>query len=207
MAILEALIVDYGDVLSGPQKFGNLEAIARRVEVSADAFRAAYRQHRDSYDVGLPGEEFWRRVLGTLGYTSEATGVLATIGWLIQEDVESWTHYRDEVWDLVRSFRTKGGRTAMLSNGVPEVMARIRSERALDLWFDVVVVSCEVDCAKPDPRIYEICLSRLGVAADRALFVDDRAVNIEAAAKLGMQTLHFTGDHSVSELRFRMYGE
>ena len=95
----------------------------------------------------------------------------------------------------------------MLSNGVPEVMAQIRSERVLDLWFDVVVVSCEIGCAKPDPRTYEICLSRLGVAADRALLVDDRAVNIEAAAKLGMQILHFAGDHSVRELRFRMHSE
>ncbi len=92
----------------------------------------------------------------------------------------------------------------MLSNGVPEVMARIRAERTLESWFVVVVVSCEVGCTKPDPRIYEICLSRLGVAADRTLFVDDRAVNVEAAAQLGIQTLHFTGDHSMRDLRLRV---
>jgi len=34
------------------------------------------------------------------------------------------------------------------------------------------------------------------VVAVEALFVDDRAVNIEAAAKLGIRTLHFTGDDS-----------
>lgn len=207
MARLEALIVDYGDVLSEPQKPASVEAMARRVGVSVDAFRGAYRQHRDDYDAGLPAEEFWRRVLGTLGQPSEATGVLATVAWLIRADVESWTHYREEVWDVVRSFRANSGRTAMLSNGVPEVMARIRSERTLDVWFDVVVVSCEVGCAKPDPRIYEICLSRLGVAANRALFVDDRTMNIEAAARLGIQTLHFTGDGSVRDLRFRMNNE
>lgn len=207
MAGLEALIVDYGGVLSWPQRAESVEAMARRVGVRVDAFRAAYWQHRDPYDAGLPAEEFWRRVLGTLGHPSETKGVLATIAWLIQGDVESWTHYREEVWDLIRSFRANGGRTAMLSNGVPEVMARIRSERSLDLWFDVVVVSCEVGYVKPDPRIYEICLSRLGVAADRALFVDDSTVNIEAAAKLGIQTLYFTGDRSVRDLRFRMHCE
>lgn len=207
MAGLEALIVDYGGVLSEPQRLESVEAMARRVGVSVDAFRAAYWQHRDPYDAGLPAEEFWRRVLGTLGHPSEATGVLATVAWLIQGDVESWTHYREEVWGLIRSFRANGGRTAMLSNGVPEVMARIRSERTLDSWFEVVVVSCEVGYAKPDPRIYEICLSRLGVAANRALFVDDSFVNIEAAAKLGIQTLHFTGDRSVRDLRFRLHSE
>lgn len=118
--------------------------------------------------------------------------------------MESWTQYRGEAWDLVRSFRAGGGRTAMLSNGVPEVMARVRGERNLESWFDVVVVSCEVGCTKPDPRIYQMCLSRLGVAADRALFVDDRSVNIEAAARLGIQTLHFMGGHSMRDLSVRM---
>ncbi len=207
MAGLEALIVDYGDVLSRPQWAESVEAMASRVGVAVDAFRAAYRQHRNSYDAGLPAGEYWRRVLGTLGHPSEATSAPATVAWLIQEDVESWTHYREEVWDLVRSFRANGGRTAMLSNGVPEVMARVRSERILDLWFDVVVVSCEVGCAKPDPRIYEICLSRLEVAANRALFVDDLTANIEAAAKLGVQTLHFTSDRSVRDLKVRMQSE
>ena len=207
MVGLGALIVDYGGVLSKPQRAESVEAMARRVGVSIDVFRAAYWQHRDSYDAGLPAEEFWRRVLGTVGHASEATRVLAMVAWLIQRDVESWTHYREEVWDLIRSFRANGGRTAMLSNGVPEVMARIRSERTLDLWFDVVVVSYEVGYVKPDPRIHEICLSRLGVAANHALFVDDSTENIEAAAKLGIQTLHFTGDRSVRDLGFRVHSE
>jgi FMN phosphatase YigB (HAD superfamily) len=36
---------------------------------------------------------------------------------------------------------------------VPEAMARIRADRPLERWFDVVIVSCEVRVAKPDPTI------------------------------------------------------
>ena len=61
-------------------------------------------------------------------------------------------------------------------------------------WFDVVVVSYEVGLAKPDPRIFELCLSRLGAQAGEALFVDDRAENVAAAERLGLRTLLFTGD-------------
>ena len=205
MAGLQALILDYGGVLTWPQRAESVEAMAHRVGVRVDIFRAAYKRHRDPYDGGLPAEEFWRQVLGTLGHTSGALDPLSTVAWLIQRDVESWTQYREEVWDLVRSFRTGGGCTAMVSNGVPEVMARVRSERTLESWFDAVVVSCEVGCRKPDARIYQICLSSLGVAADRALFVDDRAENIEAAARLGIHTLHFIGEHSVRDLRARTH--
>jgi len=53
------------------------------------------------------------------------------------------------------------------------------------------VLSAELGLAKPDPRIYQMTLSQLGSPPERALFIDDMARNIEAARKLGMQTLHF----------------
>ncbi|WP_442911033.1 HAD family hydrolase [Kitasatospora sp. NBC_01266] len=49
-----------------------------------------------------------------------------------------------------------------------------------------VVNSSEVGVAKPDPRIYRIAAERAGAAAERCLFVDDRAENVAAALELGM---------------------
>jgi len=137
--------------------------------------------------------------LETLGQSSGALEHGHAIDQLIEADVASWTKYREEMWVLARSFRG-GGRTAFLSNGVPEAMARIRAERPLERWFDVVVVSCEVGVAKPDPLIYKICLSRLGVEPNHALFVDDRLENIDAAARLGIQTFHFASDDPMRRL-------
>ena len=64
-----------------------------------------------------------------------------------------------------------------------------------------MVASCEVGSNKPDRRIYDACLARLGVAPGRALFVDDSSANVEAAAALGLRTLHFAADGSTPELR------
>ena len=163
-------------------------------------FRVAYWHHRQQYDAGLPAAEYWRRVLETLGEASRASEHGHAIDHLIKADVASWTQYREEMWLLAQSFRSGGGRTAFLSNGGPEAMARIRAERPLERWFDVVVVSCEVGFAKPDPRIYERCLSRLGVEPSHALFVDDRLENIAAAARLGILTFHFASDDPMRRL-------
>jgi putative hydrolase of the HAD superfamily len=197
---LEALILDYGNVLSHSQREDRLEAMAAQVRAPLNAFRDAYWQHRQPYDAGLPAAEYWRRVLETLGQSSGASEHSRAIDQLIEADVASWTEYREEMWGLARSFRVSGGRTAFLSNGVPEAMARIRAERALERWFDVVVVSCEVGVAKPDPAIYKMCLSRLCVEASHALFVDDRLENIDAAARLGIKTFHFAGDDLMRRL-------
>jgi len=195
-----ALILDYGNVLSQPQDERWFEVMAAEIGTSGDLFRAAYWRHRPFYDAGLPAREYWGRVLDTLGAGRRGQDDGRVTDRLIDADVASWTQYREDVWALARVFRDDGGRTAFLSNGVPEAMARIRADRPLETWFDVVLVSCEVGLAKPDPAIYELCLSRLGVSAHGALFVDDRIENLKAAEGMGIRTFHFNGSDAVSRL-------
>ena len=51
---LEALILDYGNVLSQPQREDWFEAMAEQVGVPTNTFREAYWRHRHPYDAGLP---------------------------------------------------------------------------------------------------------------------------------------------------------
>jgi putative hydrolase of the HAD superfamily len=195
---VEALILDYGEVLSEPQQPGPMREMARLLGVSDERFADAYWQRRSDYDLGMPTDEYWRLTAESLGLALPGGARLEA---LVAADVASWTRYRDAMWDLARAFRASGGRTAFLSNGVPPVMARIRQDRPLADWFDVVVVSYEVGLAKPDPRIFTLCLERLGVDAASVLFVDDRAVNTAGAAAIGVQTLTFTRERSVDDVR------
>ena len=195
-----ALILDYGNVLSQPQDERWFEVMAAEIGTSGDPFRAAYWRHRPLYDAGIPAREYWGRVLDTLGAGRRGQNDGGVIDRLIDADVASWTQYRDEVWTLARIFRDDGGRTAFLSNGVPEAMARIRADRPLERWFDVVIVSCEVGVTKPDPMIFQMCLTRLAVEPSHALFVDDRIENVEGAARVGLRTFHFIGADAASRL-------
>lgn len=52
--------------------------------------------------------------------------------------------------------------------------------------FDDVILSNEVSLIKPDPRIYQLALERLGADASQCIFVDDLSENVEAAQRLGM---------------------
>ena len=192
--LVEGLILDFGEVLTRSQPRAALERMATLVRLPFDELVSRYWRHRAEYDGGLTGEEYWRRVI-------EGSVSAEVIADLIDADFQSWSDYRREVWDIAAAFRARGGRTAMLSNGVTEIVGRLRSERGLERWFDVVVASCEVGRCKPDPEIYRICLERLGLAADATLFVDDRMENLQAARDIGMHTQHFLGDSSVSDLR------
>ncbi|HZP35152.1 MAG TPA: HAD family phosphatase [Methylomirabilota bacterium] len=192
------LVLDYGNVLTLPQDETFMADAARRLGVEPDAFREAYWRHRHAYDAGLPAAAYWRRVVADV---RPGGPTLDDPAWLIAADVASWTIYHEAVWSVAAAFRAAGGRTALLSNSGPEVMARVRAERDLEARFDAVIVSCEVGLAKPDPAIFHLCLDRLRLPARSVLFVDDRADNIEGAARVGLRTLHFDAPGAVDRLR------
>jgi 2-haloacid dehalogenase len=64
------------------------------------------------------------------------------------------------------------------------------NEPLFDLFADIVVSGVE-KLAKPDPRIFELAVSRFGHAPHEMLFIDDNPANTVAAAALGWQTHSF----------------
>ncbi|XP_041708248.1 acyl-CoA dehydrogenase family member 10 isoform X2 [Coregonus clupeaformis] len=92
--------------------------------------------------------------------------------------------------------RSRGLKTAVLSNN----FLQLNGDPFLPLdhsLFDVIVESCREGLSKPDPRIYHLCLNRLGVSAHEAVFLDDLEFNVKAAAQLGMHAIK-VGDLAVA---------
>ncbi len=92
----------------------------------------------------------------------------------------------EAMYALLRSLRTAGVRTAMLSNSWGNDYPR---ELFPDL-FDAVVISSEVGMRKPEERIFTHALSRLGLTPGQCVFIDDIEANVAAAQALGMIGLH-----------------
>ena len=73
--------------------------------------------------------------------------------------------------------------------------------------FDAVYASNRMGLAKPDPAFYTFILEREGCEPREAVFVDDMEVNVEAAAKLGIEAFLFAGAAKLAgELRRRLGG-
>src|SRR3712207_2291617 len=93
----------------------------------------------------------------------------------------------------------------MLTNNVREWEPRWRSMLPIDDVFEVVVDSAFVGMRKPDPRIYELTLERLGLPAGACAFVDDLEHNIEAARSLGMHAVWFQDtEQAIAELEAQL---
>ncbi|MBV9803538.1 MAG: HAD family phosphatase [Solirubrobacterales bacterium] len=105
------------------------------------------------------------------------------------------------VIDHMRGLRDRGYRLAICTNNVREWEARWRAMLPVDEIFDVVVDSAFVGARKPEPRIYEITLERLGTPPEATLFIDDVEINCRAAQELGMAAIHFrTTDQAIEAI-------
>jgi 2-haloacid dehalogenase len=77
-------------------------------------------------------------------------------------------------------------------------------EEAFFRRFRDIVVSGEEKLLKPDPAIYYRALHRFGLKPEEALFIDDRAINVEGAEAVGMHAHLFT---DADGLRARLEAE
>lgn len=86
----------------------------------------------------------------------------------------------------IERLRAEGLRTAALTNNWATEES---SPNPLIPLFDEFVESSAEGLQKPDPRIYELVLGRLGVTATESIFLDDIGRNLKAARALGMTTI------------------
>jgi glucose-1-phosphatase len=82
-------------------------------------------------------------------------------------------------------------RIGLLSNAWSELRKYIEDDWHIADVFDDMIISAEVGLAKPDSRIYQLAVDRLGVAADQAVFVDDVLKNVEGARLAGLASIQF----------------
>ena len=102
---------------------------------------------------------------------------------------------RPAMLTAIRTIRSRGLRVGALTNnwanaeGAGEGAAPDDGTRALRDHFDVFIESCVVGMRKPDPRIYELACTRLGVGPSEAVFLDDIGANLKPARALGLHTI------------------
>jgi putative hydrolase of the HAD superfamily len=185
---LQAVIFDYGEVLSGPpdpQAHSKLLAISG---VPEEIFEKAYWAHRLDYDADiLNGQTYWQTVARDSGVGFTAQQIVH----LLEVDARMWMNLNPAMMAWVPRIKAAGFRIGILSNmgyGVLEQMLACFS------WlsqFDQLTWSCELGVVKPDPAIYLHTIKKLNVKPEQALFIDNLQKNIVGAEEVGLRAALF----------------
>lgn len=189
-----AVICDFGGVLTTP--LGNSFAAWSResgisLEEMGEAVAASTERHGEHplfmLEKGRLGQgEF----IGRLEAELSGDRRLDTVADVYLKHLER----NPEMIAYMRELRDRGLRTALLTNNVREWEPTWRAMLPeIDEIFEVVVDSAFVGMRKPEPDIYNLTVERLGDGLEPSdcIFVDDVAINCDAARELGMEAVVF----------------
>ena len=115
-------------------------------------------------------------------------------------------HPNEPMIELMRELHGRGYKLAICTNNVREWERLWRAKLPVDEIFETVVDSAFVGTRKPERRIYELTLERLGVSPAAALLIDDIELNCDAARELGMDAIWFrSNDQAIAEIEARLH--
>jgi len=143
---------------------------------------------------------FMERLEATLAKWSRSTLVSATLNALHAIEVHA------DVMQTVQALRRAGFRCHVGSNQQAlraKHMSEVLNYRSL---FDSEFYSCFLGAAKPRPEFFEKTIAELGCNASAVLFLDDRAENVEAAKRAGLNAKVFFGTDGAVSLQRRLAG-
>lgn len=190
---MKAIIFDWGGVLCEDTAPGLIAYFADALGVTPAALGAAYLPFAEAFQKGGISEQgLWEGLCVALGVQRPYNPALWPAA------LRAVYVPRGEMFSLVSRLRAGGYKVGLLSNAEFAAVELFREE-GYDAIFDAAVFSCAEGTRKPEQRIYEIALERLGVRPAEALLIDDRADFIQGAQAVGMHTILFEDPRQVRE--------
>jgi len=197
-ASVDAVLLDVGGVFHLPDHDRIVAAMARAgvPARAADLDRAHYAGVKALTNFHEGDREIWlaynRGYAHALGAASRVESVAE---FLLNEFTTGgvWTRVIPGSAAALRAIAATGVKLAIVSNADGSVEAQLAADGICQLGagpgvpMDAILDSSVVGVAKPDPRIFEIALERLGVSPDRAVHVGDTpAADVDGARAAGV---------------------
>src|SRR5215218_3790537 len=206
MPEIEAIVSDFGGVLTTPL-LTSFMAVQDEIGISPENLGKAMRTITEE-DGENPLYALERGEMAEVDFLARlGDGLEPLLGHRPQlhrfrETYFEALHPNEPMIELMRELQASGLRMAMLTNNVREWEPLWRSMLPVDEIFEEIVDSAFVGCRKPEARIYELTLERIGLPAEACLFIDDLQPNIEGAEAAGMSAVHFRdNEQAIAEIR------
>ena len=200
---LDTVVLDYGNVLTLPQKREVVEKIRDELGCDWKSFEELYAWNRSRLDAGeLDLDSYWKETLKSHGYEAGPERVRR----FAELDRESWSSMNRVMLNWVEKLRGAGYRTVLLTN-MPADFFRLKVADAP--WygsFDAGIISGLIGMVKPHREIYEHLVSVSGTAPERTLFLDDLEPNIAGARALGLEAVLFRSAEETLPFVAQKYG-
>lgn len=149
----------------------NIEPDKVGFEVSDSDYGNDYRKGK------LSREDFYKTLQKNLGIT-EHIDVLED-QWIKGYKLIEETKYI--ILNLAKKYKVY-----FLSDSVKERVDRLNNEHQFIEWFEDGIFSFDQGIRKPDPKLYDVMIEKVGTKPDETIFIDDKEKNLIPARNIGI---------------------
>ncbi|MDH4239280.1 MAG: HAD family phosphatase [Phycisphaerae bacterium] len=192
MVPIKSVIFDWGGVLIDDPAPGLMQYCAKALKVKKEDYIKAHGKFADGFQKGaICEDEFWGKICSELNVPKPKVRSLWT------DAFKAAYVPKADMFSMATSLQKNGYRTAVLSNTELPAMEYFHEQRYK--MFDVPVFSCLEGIKKPDGKIYELTLEKLGTGPGQSVFIDNKQEYIDGAKEVGINTVLFQNIDQVKE--------
>lgn len=178
------------------------EPLRQEFDVSFEHFMLLHDEARDYLKRHLPGQSANHNRLLFFSYIADRLSPRPRPELALKMHERYWHAFFTAMRPHPDALRVLGHlkqkyKLAVLSNHVAEPQFEKIVRLGFEPYFDAIVTSEEAGAEKPDPRIYQLTLAKLGVTASEALMIGDHPRgDMQGAHDAGLRTIYmaeFTG--------------
>jgi epoxide hydrolase-like predicted phosphatase len=193
LSATQAVVFDWGNVIGFDDRSVVVKFMCDSFHISEPEFESANLEKRKATKAGKSDVEFWIEFAKKNGVQLPkdwAEKYIATLKGSVGAD--------PEMYMIVDQLKKKGIRVGMLSN-INDRYTKLIRDFGFYEPFDPCLLSCEMGLEKPDPKAYELLLNTMKLPAEEVVFIDDKAENVDAAKKMGIDAIVFESSQQIRE--------
>jgi epoxide hydrolase-like predicted phosphatase len=189
----KVVVFDFGGVVGQTDKNAVVKALSALLNIPLEDADCLLKEIAIAKETGTSRDEVWAEF-------EKKSGTIFPDNWDEYYEIIKLLAIRPNMrmLELVKKIQERGYRVAMLSN--------VRTQRAnyirkLGVYshFDPVILSCETNVSKPDPKAFQILLDAIKTAPQECIYIDNGKVNLKVARDLGFDAIPFSTIEQLEE--------
>ncbi len=183
--MIKYIIFDWGGVCSSAHALKDFARdFAAKTGKDKVEIEKIFRELEYPYETGrISPSQFWTDLKQRLGVDQPIEEIQAVM-------LHSCDLSNKEVLNFILELRKKF-KVILLSNNYEDLFAHSKKFYDFDKYFDFSFSSSSIGFKKPEPGAYKHVLKALNAKPEEVVFIDNKEKNIDGAADLGIQTVHF----------------
>jgi len=194
--VIKTIIFDYGNVIGNNPSPFIFESIHYEFGVEYNTIKEVVAKLIPKSQIDLISEnDFWNEVSRSLGICdSEKLKRVWMEAYIRNAKIDK------EMISLIRELKNRGYKICLLSN-IANIYRDSSLKKEIEKEIPTTFYSYNLKTRRPEKRIYELLIEKLGVEPKECVFIDDEEENLTVPEEIGMETILFKSSEDLrSEL-------